>query len=328
MKTLSVVVTGVGAIIGQGVLRSLRASGRPLRLIGVDRNPDSMGRTLCDAFHAKPDCDEADPAYREFWQRLVVAEGADLVLPALEVDVAYLDRERPTFAALGVPLGLNRSDVIALSADKWLSGQRAAELGLAAIPTRVDGAWSELTAALGPAPLLMKPRDGNGSRGIVRLYDADDYAYWRGRHGGRNMVQRIVGSDDEEYTVGVFGLGDGTALPPLVLRRRLAPAGNTAYAETARDEAVEAATAVLVQHLRPLGPTNLQFRKEAGQAYLLEINPRFSSSASLRTAFGYNEAAMAVDFYARRQRPQAPLLRQGRAWRYAEDFVEYAGDPV
>ncbi|AOZ10215.1 ATP-grasp domain-containing protein [Cupriavidus malaysiensis] len=323
---LTVVVTGVGAIIGQGVVRSLRASGLPLRVVGVDRNPDSVGRSLCDAFHAKPRCDESDPAYRRFWRELASAEQVGLVLPALELDVLYLDSQRELFAGLGVPLALNRSELIALSADKWHCGQAVASLGLPAIPTRQDGDWEMLLSALGPAPLLMKPRDGNGSRGVVRLHDAADHAYWRGRHGGNNLVQRIVGSDDEEYTVGVFGFGDGEALPPIVMRRRLAQAGNTAFAETAHEPAVVAATGTLVRHLRPLGPTNFQFRVEAGQAYLLEINPRFSSSASLRTAFGYNEAVMAVDFYAHARRPATPVLRAGRAWRYAEDFVEYAGD--
>ncbi|MGO4326836.1 ATP-grasp domain-containing protein [Cupriavidus sp. 2TAF22] len=326
--TVTVIVTGVGAIIGQGVVKSLRACGRPVRIVGVDRNAGSMGSYLCDAFRAKPPCEESDPAYLDFWRDLVQREGAQLILPALEVDVSLMDRERAFFDSLGVVLGLNQAALVRLSADKWRCGQAIEALGLPSIPSRIDGSWEELVGALGPAPLLMKPRDGNGSRGIVRLHDEPDYDYWRRKQGDSAMVQRIVGTDDAEYTVGLFGFGDGGMVPPIVFRRRLSAAGSTGYVETVRDADIESATQVLTRHFRPLGPTNYQFRKEGSVPYLLEINPRFSSSTSLRTAFGYNEAGMALDFFLQGSRPSAPLLRHGRAWRYSEDFVAYDRDSL
>jgi carbamoyl-phosphate synthase large subunit len=85
-------------------------------------------------------------------------------------------------------------------------------------------------------------------------------------------------------------------------------------------------TARLNGLFRPLGPTNYQFRKEHGVPYLLEINPRFSSTASIRAAFGYNEASMAVDFFLRRKTPDHPTIRCGWAARYTEDFIQYDRD--
>ena len=49
--------------------------------------------------------------------------------------------------------------------------------------------------------------------------------------------------------------------------------------------------------------------------------PRFSSSTSLRAAFGYNEAAMSVEYYLHGKRPETPKIRPGRGWRYYEDLV-------
>ena len=323
MKPITVLVTGVSAIIGQGMVRSLRQSGRTLRVIGIDRNERSPGPAFCDAFHKKPPCEETHPDYLAFWRDIARQEKIDLVLPGLEVDVDFLDAHRAFIAGLDVALALNRPELIALSADKWQQGEVLQAEGLPRIPSLMPETWQQAVRTLGPPPLLLKPRRGNGSRGIVRLHDEADFDYWRVKAGDNWMLQRIVGSDDEEYTVGVFGLGEGRALESIVCRRRLAAAGNTLEAEVVDAPAVLAMSDRLTQLFKPIGPTNYQFRVEGDTVYLLEINPRFSSSNSLRTAFGFNEAAMAIDYFLLGQVPAAPQIRQGIGWRYNEDLVIY-----
>ncbi len=61
-----------------------------------------------------------------------------------------------------------------------------------------------------------------------------------------------------------------------------------------------------------------------GALKLLEINPRISSSTSIRTAFGYNECAMAVEYYLEGKTPKQPVIRPGRAVRYTEDLIFYS----
>lgn len=215
--------------------------------------------------------------------------------------------------------------MIAQTADKWSFGQTLADIGYRAIPAIRPQSWSEAISALGPAPLLLKPLRGNGSRGIVLLHDEDDFAYWSRKSVSEWMLQRVVGTVDTEYTVGVFGLDNSEMIGPLIFRRRLASSGSTLMAEVvSHHPLIGAAVATLVQSFRPMGPTNFQFRVEGDHAYLLEINPRFSSSNSLRTAFGFNEAEMAIDFYLYGKTPAAPRITQGVAWRYTEDFVTHA----
>ncbi len=320
-KPLRVVVTGVGAIIGQGIVRSLRKSPHAVHVVGVDRSDDSPGPHFCDDFRKKPRCDEEDQEYLAFWRALLVGERIDLVLPGLEHDVQQLDRMRDGLSDTGARLALNRPELIALTADKWEFGEALVAHGLTRIPTLLGSDWEAAVRALGPPPFLLKPRRGNGSRGIVRLHDAEDLAYWSRRGGPDFMLQRIVGNDDEEYTVGAFGLGDGTTLPPITFRRRLSPTGNTQRVEVVDDATLTEATRTLAAVFRPLGPTNLQFRKEGDRCFLLEINPRISSSSSLRAAFGYNEASMSIEYYVYGRVPPVPLIGRGRGWRYSEDFI-------
>jgi len=322
-KPVSVLVTGVGAIIGQGIIHSLRNSGYSVRVTGIDRSERSPGPSLCDAFFKKPECDESHSDYLEFWVRTLKSEKIDLVLPGLEVDVFFLNRHRDEFRHLSVPVVLNHSELIELSSDKWLLGESQKRNGLRRIPSVIPKTWSQAVEELGEPPLLLKPRQGDGSRGIVRLFDETDFQYWRSRAAENWMLQRIVGSDDDEYTVGVFGFGDGQSMDSVVFRRRLSGAGNTLEAEVVSDPEIKSAANELTRIFKPLGPTNYQFRKEGDVPYLLEINPRFSSSNSLRTAFGYNESEMAIDFFVFQKRPEAVSIRTGTAWRYSNDFVVY-----
>lgn len=326
---LTIAVTGVGAIIGQGIVRSLRSSSRSLRIVGVDRNERSPGTSMVDVFEKKLRVPEDDPAYLDNWEKIICRHGVALVLPGLEVDMVFLDRHRARFESLGAVLALNTPELIGLTRNKWLFGQALALTGGPQIPSARPESWGEALNALGSPPLLFKPLQGNGSRGIVRLDNERDFEYWRQKMPHEWMLQRIVGSDDQEYTVGVFGFGDGRYLGPIVFRRRLSGAGNTQEAEVVQGyEVIESAVKRLCLHFRPKGPTNLQFRVENGIAFLLEINPRFSSSNSLRTAFGFNEAEMSVTFYHDGILPDMPVIRAGIAWRYYEDYVSYAGRTV
>lgn len=323
---ISIAVTGVGAIIGQGIVRSLRASGRDLSIIGVDRNERSPGTYAVDVFEQKPTVPEDSQAYLDYWEEVILKHGIRLVLPGLEIDMQFLNQHRAWFEARGVVLGLNTALLIEQTGDKWIFGEILKTIAYPLIPSVQPQSWAEALEKLGPPPLLLKPLRGNGSRGIVKLEDERDFQYWRDKAADTWMLQRIVGSADEEYTVGVFGLGDGDVLAPIIFRRRLSAAGNTLEAELVKDHRVlHDAVIKLCRHFKPVGPTNLQFRVEWDTPYLLEINPRFSSSNSLRTAFGFNEAEMSIDFYLYGKTPQAPILREGIAWRYTEDFVKYVG---
>lgn len=333
MKTVSpplvVAVTGVGAIIGQGIVRSLRASARAIRIIGIDRNERSPGTYFADAFEKKPDVPESSDAYLEYWAGIVRKHDIHLVLPGLEVDMLFLDSQRRYFESLGVVLALNTPSLIAQTGNKWAFGESLTHIGYPTIPSLRPDSWKEAIDVLGDPPLLLKPLQGNGSRGIVRLEDETDFSYWRAKLAYPWMLQRIIGSADEEYTVGVFGLGSGSFVGPITFRRRLSAAGNTLEAEVVRQHPViEVAVDRLCAHFQPSGPTNLQFRIEGSTAYLLEINPRFSSSNSLRTAFGFNEADMAIDYYLYNRTPDTPVISDGVAWRYSEDFVVHAGHSV
>jgi len=137
------------------------------------------------------------------------------------------------------------------------------------------------------------------------------------------MAQPIVGHDDEEFTVSAFcdGLGSYSAI--MALRRKLAREGFTEKAEVVDEAEFSEAVRDLCRALSPGGPTNFQFRGTDHGLKLLEINPRISSSTSIRAAFGYNESLMAVEMALDNRMPVQPDIKRGRAVRYTEDQIFY-----
>ena len=112
------------------------------------------------------------------------------------------------------------------------------------------------------------------------------------------------------------------------LRRTLAKEGFTQRAVVDMPTHAEEVIQDLSALLKPVGPTNFQFRLHKGELKLLEINPRISSATSIRTAFGYNESRMAVDYFLSGTVPNPPVIRQGHAVRYTEDWITYDSDCV
>lgn len=325
----TVMVTGVGAIIGYGVLRSIRSSHPHVQLIGADIYPDAVGQAWCDRFVTAPLT--SDPSYSNWLHDQISGHQVDLLVPAIEQDVDFLSDNRAALHELGCKMVVNAPRLVELARDKWAMDR---ELLAAGDPCRIEsrnrGSFRELSAVLG-APFLLKPRRGYASKGIVRVSDETTFALHADDLGHHLFAQQMVGSDDREFTVSVFGDGAGLITGMSCLQRRLAADGSTAKAISRNADELEGLRDVisrLAAHFAPIGPTNLQFRQVDEGWKLLEINPRISSSTSMRTAFGYNESAMCIEFYLFGRMPTQPPIRTGRAARYIEDVVSFDRDPV
>ncbi|SDC22277.1 carbamoyl-phosphate synthase large subunit [Cupriavidus sp. YR651] len=315
----TILVTGVGAIIGYGVLRSLRAAGMGHRLVGADIYGDAVGQVWSDAFEQAPMT--SSDGYIDWLADVVRRHGVDLVVPGIEQDLHRLSDAREALPGFGIRCVLNDKALVDLSKDKWHTylALEAAD-DSARIPTRISGTYQELADQFG-VPFLLKPRRSYASKGIVRVTSAEVFDLHAAGLGEKFIAQPIIGSDDTEFTVGMFGDGKGAVCASITLRRKLAPDGSTGKAWVAKDKALEAVVARLAGRYRPLGPTNLQFRYHEDEWRLLEFNPRISSSTSLRTAFGYNESQMCVDYFVEGRTPSQPAITRGFAARYIEDYV-------
>ena len=321
MKTI--LVSGASGIVGYGILRSLRRSGRALRLVGTTVYDDSPAQSFCDIFEqALP---TRDAGYLKWLSGVISAHDVDLIIPGIEDDMYRWSESIDELMQGGrVKALLNDPRLIALCKDKWKFFEALTKSGLpCVIDTTLESDFDALVSKFG-LPFLLKPRLGFGSKGIVRVDSAATFLMHQAKIGPVLMAQPIMGTEDEEFTTAAFCDGKGGIHAYMTLKRKLSSEGFTDRAEVVHLDDIADAVGELCSLFRPIGPTNFQFRRHNGTLKLLEINPRVSSATSIRTAFGYNECEMAVDYYLDGKIPRQPVVRSGRAVRYTEDLIFYS----
>jgi carbamoyl-phosphate synthase large subunit len=263
-----------------------------------------------------------EPLFPDFLAEVISTYDIDLVFFGIEPEIDRIVSGKNLFKGDFSRLVLNKPELIAFARDKWFLHEMLCSHNFQAIPTLIDGEYADVIRELG-SPCLLKPRRSSASKGICEIHTSKDYYYWKDKLGSNFMVQQIIGDNDHEYTVGVFGLGDGSFSQSISFVRKLSRDGSTVKAKTVIIPALDHEVASLCRLFKPVGPTNFQFRLHDGVFFLLEINPRISSSSSLRTAFGFNEAEMCISFFCENKTPKVSILSQGEATRYIEDIVRY-----
>lgn len=317
----TILVSGASGIVGYGVLRSLKRSGKKLKLIGTSIYDDSVAPGFCDIFELAPPTNVA--AYIEWLLNTIRKHQVDLIIPGIEIDMYKWVDHVPEIAINGTIALLNNVDLIHLCKDKWAFYENLREAGMScAIESSLSLEFDTLNCKFG-LPFLLKPRCGFGSQGIVKVDSADTFLRHQKDIGPILMTQPLVGNDEEEFTISAFCDGTGSFYASMTLKRKLSRDGFTEKAEVVSTDEFIGTISDLCNRFRPIGPTNFQFRKCKDGVKLLEINPRISSSTSIRSAFGYNESAMAVDFYLEHRKPIQPEIKRGRAVRYTDEHIFY-----
>lgn len=319
MKKYNILVTGVGAIIGYGIINSLRASKYQCNIIGLDIYNDAVGQFLCDSFvQAVPAKDEN---YIPFIKKVFKEYKIDLMFFGTEQEITKVSNHRDEVSEIIDKMVLNTPYLIDITNDKWKTYCDMNKKCQYMIPSYIDGKYEILKDKLGDE-FLMKPRRSYASKGIVTIKDEVDFDYWKHKVGDQFMVQPVIGDNDHEYTVGVFGFGNGNHSDCIILKRKLSGEGATAKATVVFDSNLEKIIHEFCSFLKPIGPTNFQFRKSGDNYFLLEINPRISSSTSIRCAFGFNEAEMCIDYFVEDKKKFNINLSSGTCVRYICDWIE------
>lgn len=316
----NILVSGASGIVGYGVLRSLKKSGKELNLIGTTIYEDSVAQGFCDIFELAPLT--SDDSYLEWLLRIIEKHKIDLLIPGIEADLYKWVNHIPEITETGAVVLMNNIDLVNLCKDKWQFFQSLNSFESHHVIESSLLTDFETLEKLYGLPFLLKPKRGFGSKGIVIVENRDIFL----RHTADFpdlLAQPIIGNVEEEYTTSAFCDGNGSFYCYMTLKRKLSKEGFTDKAEVVELEGVEEALTALCDYYKPVGPTNFQFRKQDGILKLLEINPRISSSTSIRAAFGYNESLMAVEYFLENKKPTQPVIRKGKAVRYVDDFIFY-----
>ena len=316
----TVLVTGAGTLLAQGIIRAMRLTGRPLRIVTADPDARAAGHWLGDTARTLPVA--SDPAYVASLEEIVGAERVDIVLPGTDVELPVLSRCREELERrYAVRVLVSDPRVVEIADDKWLTARFLAEHGFPAPRSALatdEGNVARLAEEFG-FPLFAKPRRGARSVGARVIESRSALAVACAREPSL-VVQELLPGDEGEYTAGSIVV-EGKCHGVVTLRRDLRD-GNTfrAYREDAYgrfDRFLASVSETLGAH----GPCNLQFRLRRGEPVIFEINARFSGTTPIRAIFGFNELAAVLDWFLDGTPIPAPRLSEGTVLRTTGDLL-------
>lgn len=324
--TVNVAVLGVGSLVGQGVIKSLRMSTLETRLIGMDFFPTAVGLYWTDSAHLLPDILDSAVSDEEYIQRIVevlIQERVDVLLPVLDFDVVRMaDSKARIESETGCKVVVSSTQVARIGDDKWETTRFLKEHGMPCPRSLIDLAGLDAFVEEVGFPLIVKPRHGARSNGVSLVRAASEIPAALEAAGLAPVVQEAIGNADDEYTCGAVVLG-GECVGTIALRRDLRD-GGTARAYLSPYESVEALVRRAAEALQPYGSVNFQLRLGPDGPTIFEINARFSGTTYLRAMAGFNETDAIVRWAALGERVPLEQSRYGVILRYPEEiFVEW-----
>lgn len=307
MEKKTVIVTGIGGNVGQGILRNLIASGYPLCLIGTNIKPLSAGNHWVNRFHLVPFGD--DPHYLPTMLSIAQQEGADLIIPSTDSEAFELSNAAHQFKC---PIAAAPPTATGMYLDKWLSHLAHREKGIpfadTFLPSEYDGRFERAIA---------KPRKGRGSKGLI--FDVQDTSTLSD---DEYIIQELI-EGNEITTAAYCSYLDKNLVGTITMERSLEN-GATTYSKVVRlhDAQMAAMAHRMISAFGLVGAFNIQsIVRPDGSIIPFEVNCRISGTNSIRQGFGFHDVRYTVDELLFGSVPDPPVILEGVAYRYLADVI-------
>lgn len=310
---INVLVTGVGGGgNGEQLVKSLRLSSLPLRVIGTDLSVDTARQSGADACYALPRA--SAPDYVEKMLAICKDEDVAVLLPGSEPELRVIATHADEIRKHVKLLAVNDERLIKICSDKFATNQFLADNGFVSPRSWLVASLEDLSQIEG-FPLIAKPLVGGGSQNVYLIQNEDELRMMSGfllRYFDTILLQEYVGRVDEEYTVGVLFDGEGRLINSIALNRFiltslsnrlrvpnltgradlgdvLAISSGVSQGRVGAFEAVREQCERVGLALGARYAINVQCRVANGEVMIFEINPRFSGTSSIRAMLGFNE---------------------------------------
>jgi len=291
MDQIKVIITGAGALLGQGIIRALKQSTLKTHIVAVDPSPFAAGLYWADSAHLVPYA--TDPKYIDQLKDIIQFEKPDIVLVGTDIELPIIANNREILEKeFQTHILVSNADVIAIANDKYLTYNFLRDAGFDYPETCLPGGEEELISKVG-FPLVVKPRIGARSVGVHEVYDRATLNKYIKME--KNLViQECVGSSKEEYTASAL-VFNGRCNASIIMRRDLRD-GNTYRAYIEEFKELNNKIRTLGEALKPHGVANFQFRLDDNRLIVFEINSRFSGTTPLRACAGFNEIELCLRY--------------------------------
>jgi len=305
MERKTVLVTGIGGNVGQGVLRNIKDLNRNVFLVGTDIASFSAGNYLCDVTYQVPYSYEDN--FIEKIITIVNTHNVNIILPTTDYEVYYLSLNKDRINA---EIVASEATLAKKYLDKYLTFLHHAEFNIPFATTWLPSEFENQVTEI-----IVKPREGRGSRGI-ELNPDNPKAF-----SDKYLIQPL--HKGKEITTAFYVKKNGTLHGLFTMERELTN-GATSKSKTCKDYDEELKKIILKMIQIPglKGSINLQsIVEEDGTIIPFEINCRISGTNSIRHNLGFQDVKYALQEYLFDEVPDEVNAIEGIAVRLLYDVI-------
>ncbi len=305
MEKNSIIVTGIGGNVGQGVLRNIRDLNLNVLLIGTDIGAFTAGNHLCDVSYKVPY--SYDESFIDSIVNIVNKHQVKLIIPTTDYEVYYLSLNQDKINAKVV---VSESYTTEKYLDKYLSflhhKKHNIPFAKSWLPSEYNGEVDEI---------IVKPRKGRGSRDIYLNPKkpenfSDEY-----------VIQPL--HKGKEITTAFYVKKDGNLHGVFTMERELEN-GTTVKSKTTKafDEKLREIINKMIMCSEFRGSVNIQsIVNNNGDVIPFEVNCRISGTNSIRHNLGFQDVKYCIQEYFLNQTPDDVKIIEGVALRILHDVI-------
>jgi carbamoyl-phosphate synthase large subunit len=282
-----VLVTGVGGPAAIAAMKSLRAE-ESVELLAADIDPWAAGLYLVPSWARTLIPAGAAPDFTDALMARCLTLGVDVILPTVDAELRPLAYARERFNAAGIDLLLAPAAALDIILDKLTLAEHC--VGVVRVP-RTELFEGAVDPASWTYPVVVKPREGSGSRGVIIVDSAAQLA-------ALDRSPSLIVQDflpGEEYSVDVLADATGRVVASVPRLRARVDSGVSVGGRTVHDPEVEWFGRAVAQATGVTFVANVQCRRDrAGSPALLEVNPRMPGTLGLTIASGVDMPRLAL----------------------------------
>ncbi|MGC2681978.1 MAG: ATP-grasp domain-containing protein [Candidatus Nitrosopolaris sp.] len=291
-----VLVTAVGGIVAQGIIKSLKLANLSdsglvkYRIIATDMNAQAPGLYRCHNGFLLPSANSTD--YIESIVKIARDEDIDAIYVGSDEELLIIGKSMKRIESESRAKVLSSPiEVLTTGRDKWKTYLFLKRNNLpvpgSALPVDAEKFVKEFDY-----PIVVKPREGYGSLFfyLVRCKSEMKQAISNIQKAGWHaLLQEYINGNNIEYTSGVTVDRFGKYVMSSVSIQKTIKNGQTYKAFIDDYREVRRSSEEAAIKLGGRGSINIQAKLVRNKPKIFEINPRFSATCPMRSAAGINE---------------------------------------
>ncbi|HNP17768.1 MAG TPA: ATP-grasp domain-containing protein [Fulvivirga sp.] len=271
---ITVLRTAAGSPVAPFIIKELKNIG--CRVIAADIDRYSCGFPFADKSYSVSTV-RSDSYLNEILD-ICLKEKVDIFFPDLDEELLLMARNHSKFEKIGTKLLLSELGQIEICVDKWKTYNFLRECE---VP--VPYSWDlDVSQDIDKFPLLLKPKYGRGSKGIVKIIDPTELKNFN--ISGYIAQEFLEGT---EYTIDVLSDFKGNYLYSSIRERMATDSGISVKGRTIENSEITGYVKTACNVLKLKGPTCFQcIVTFTGKIGFIEINPRIAGTVALSVMAG------------------------------------------